>query len=770
MLIVLGCYEAKYRELISYLQPRIPVSLFYSNLSLVASKPRIGAFEISVRRYLSNKSQLVYSKLSKTRFPIESELLAQISALIIPEVIYFDGGSCVLELCVFDSYLKQPVHDAVVKIYKLSMCISSSNLDELKSQLVSVSSSSNDININTNNANNNTNTKANTNADTDESLLQYAKFHRHDVENNNNAHHKIKREKTEYEKFHRYKRVDPNTTIAVINSIDVEDSKLRQSVAFSRVCTWGLSQVKRWLLEYGATIETVNLAITEGVVDGTSLLKLVTEHNLHRWGVHNRILIKKIFNGIEGLKQGVITVNDGNGNGNGNEQQHDQTNTIFANTTSTSKTSIEIQATPSLDNNKNNNNPIKYVNYHAVWEGSTKTNHHHHQHHSLLAPLPSSGSYLLEIISDKHIKYTSHIIHVNKPEHFLYCSSLKPKLAKVTFEIQLEPDDSHRSLVSFAGQFLIVSLVNIKTGIRHAATGEYIQENKSPKSAQTTADNDNENDEDDKLSLINRSYSMMGAKSVLGLVSSDKKNIKSDASNFAKYSRAVGTIFVPLGVYYSEVDGEIVSFDEDESGGKEYTINYSEKLSLKCHARIIKQSINLFQKLYRKYKKNYLSGNFGVMIFIRKRFAVLISEARDRIIYKRTRKIQSIIRMHQARVRYQVMYNGFKALQLCYRAAQLAKLVGQVRIENIIAKFQAMYRGKKVKIYFQHYKKMAKKVIKYSINYVRIIKLKKMKSATVIQTRIRIYLSKKILAHLKVRHDACLKLKPVHKKTTNTTF
>ena len=692
----------------------------------------------------------MYSKLSKTRFPIESEILAQISALIIPEVVYFDNDSCVLELCVFDSYLKQPVYDAVVKIYKLSMCVSSSNLDELKSQLVSVSSSSsssNDINTNTN--------TDNTGTGIDESLLQYAKFHQHDVEQN--AQHKNKREKTEYEKFHRYKRVDPNTTIAVINSTDVEDSKLRHSVAFSRVCTWGLGQVKRWLREYGATLETVNLAITEGVVDGTSLLKLVTEHNLHRWGVHNRILIKKIFNGIEGLKQGVITVNDDNDNDN----EQDQKNTIFANTSS--KTSIEIQATPSLNNH--NNNPIKYVNYHTVWEGSTKTNHYHH-HHSLLAPLPSSGSYILEIISDKHIKYTSHIIHVNKPEYFLYCSSLKPKLAKVTFEIQLEPDDSHRSLVSFAGQFLLVSLVNIKTGIRHAATGEYTQENKSPKSALSATDKIDDEHEDeqdyDKLALVNRSYSMMGAKSVLGLVSTEKKNIKSDASNFAKYSRAVGTIYVPLGVYYSEVDGEIVSFDEDESGGKEYTIKYSEKLSLKCHSRIIKQSINLFQKLYRKYKKNYLSGNFGVMILIRKRFAVLISEARDRIIYKKVRKIQSIIRMHQARVRYQVMYNGFKALQLCYRAGQLAKLVGKVRIENIIAKFQAIYRGKKVKTYFLHYKNLAKKVIRYSINYVRIIKLKKMKSATLIQTRIRIYLSKKILAHLKVRHEACLKLKPVH--------
>ena len=47
----------------------------------------------------------------------------------------------------------------------------------------------------------------------------------------------------------RYQRTNKNTASAVIRSTSVEDFKLRQSEAYSRVCAWGRGQVEKWLRE-----------------------------------------------------------------------------------------------------------------------------------------------------------------------------------------------------------------------------------------------------------------------------------------------------------------------------------------------------------------------------------------------------------------------------------------------------------------------------------------------------------------------------------------
>jgi hypothetical protein len=61
--------------MVEYLRLRLPMTIFYSNLSTISPKPRLGAFEVSIRRYGSDKSQLLYSKLSKTKFPIDKVFL-----------------------------------------------------------------------------------------------------------------------------------------------------------------------------------------------------------------------------------------------------------------------------------------------------------------------------------------------------------------------------------------------------------------------------------------------------------------------------------------------------------------------------------------------------------------------------------------------------------------------------------------------------------------------------------------------------------------------
>jgi hypothetical protein len=82
-----GCYDAKFKDLVAYLTPRLPASLFYHNLQAVSRLPRLGSFEVSLKKFGSQKTQLLYSKLSKTKFPSESDLVAQITSTLVPDVV-----------------------------------------------------------------------------------------------------------------------------------------------------------------------------------------------------------------------------------------------------------------------------------------------------------------------------------------------------------------------------------------------------------------------------------------------------------------------------------------------------------------------------------------------------------------------------------------------------------------------------------------------------------------------------------------------------------
>lgn len=80
-----------------YLRNRIPASLFYNNLAKVSPHPRLGSFDVSLRSHGSAKTQLVYSKMSKSKFPLLDDVVAQINSIVTPEVLVF-CDKCPLEI------------------------------------------------------------------------------------------------------------------------------------------------------------------------------------------------------------------------------------------------------------------------------------------------------------------------------------------------------------------------------------------------------------------------------------------------------------------------------------------------------------------------------------------------------------------------------------------------------------------------------------------------------------------------------------------------
>ena len=56
---------------------------------VVAPRPRIGSFDITLQPYHSAYTQEVFSKTSRLNFPSHSEVLEHLSSLLIPDTVLF---------------------------------------------------------------------------------------------------------------------------------------------------------------------------------------------------------------------------------------------------------------------------------------------------------------------------------------------------------------------------------------------------------------------------------------------------------------------------------------------------------------------------------------------------------------------------------------------------------------------------------------------------------------------------------------------------------
>ena len=595
-----GYYENKFHHLIAYLKTRMPMCLFYNNLPQITSHPRLGSFEVSMRKYGGKKTQLLYSKLSKNRFPNEADLVAQINTIVTPETLVFPSN-CPLEIQLYDSYTRSPVFDADVRIVKVNVSITANHIDAVESVLVSKNPNVTFL---------------------PEGVVPFKTIPTSTCAPKNTNDVKT-------QGASRYKKFNANTTSNLVNSADIEDVRLRQSSAFSRVCAWGKGQVERWLREYGASDHSIQLAAMDGLVDGACLLKILTPAKLQEWGIVNRKVINAILEAFSDLKK--------------DEEEAEIEISKKQALAGASRALIKHES--SVEKNKNDGNS-SFISYTTVWTGRSKANG------ICVADLSASGSYFIEVNSAIHVPYRSHVISVSENKgNICYCASLKPRVGEVIMQVNLEAEKtweavkldffSEASVLKVASENLLLSLVNLKTGRRHIIQAEYFKRD----SVCNFEDIQHERAMADRQSVIRRMSSASNMPAVI-----DPRKAQVSNMPLVNYTHACGGLYLPLGAYYSEVDGSIVRITSDDPSQGSVVLECDLKLAMKCHSRIVKNSLKLFHQLRKKFQHNYGERSIRVKAFLVSKMLKIIPRIRENIINKKVIRIQRAFRRFKFRL------------------------------------------------------------------------------------------------------------------------
>ena len=221
----------------------------------------------------------------------------------------------------------------------------------------------------------------------------------------------------------------------------LNDADIRHTEAYAHVRSWGKEDIMKWFLSAGASEEAGKNAIFAGVVDGTSLLKLVDASSLQKWGVINRRHLKKLEDFLVSIKGDKKS----DGFGDSNEMQ---------------LVSQEKQCALVLQQSSDDNGICSFN-------------------------IEISGSYYIKVDAPNYETYFTHSLLVDSVQKFLYSALIQPKLIQfkgdtinilllililmlillVLIDIDLA-DTKWLSIIN-AGRGLIQSLYNIETGKRH---------------------------------------------------------------------------------------------------------------------------------------------------------------------------------------------------------------------------------------------------------------------------------------------------------------
>ena len=162
------------------------------------------------------------------------------------------------------------------------------------------------------------------------------------------------------------------------------DSDIRHSDAYAHVRSWGKDDIMKWFLSAGASEESAKNAIFAGVVDGTSLLKLVDTTSLQKWGVINRRHLKKLEEFLISIKGGKKT-----------SEGFSDNQTLMV--------SQEKQCALILQQSSDDNGICSFN-------------------------IDISGSYYVKVDAPHYETYFTHSILVDSVQKFLYSASLQPLL------------------------------------------------------------------------------------------------------------------------------------------------------------------------------------------------------------------------------------------------------------------------------------------------------------------------------------------------------
>lgn len=660
-----GSYEKKFDQIKKMFRETLPPSLILSNKYLESNnsnKPRIGSFEITLRPFLSNSTQLVYSKLTSKTIPDIEKLVADLACHLNPETIVFEKNHA-LEIHLFDSYKKKPIVGATISIYNVRF---NSVIDDSTEDILFAKKPAKHIDK-----------KESFNRKpfaSQESLVSFASQKNSGMPAKRPISAPLTKKKHE-EEF----------STKILKSSAIEDAKFRHSIGYLRVRIWNKENVAQWFYSFGIAPEVVNEANLAGVVDGPSFLALSNIDNFERWGIRSKLKLLQLERALKDLLQENA------------EEKFAETTSFLEE--SAACTAAVLSSVPGRPNRSNESNYKLVLTKKSERKGL------------VLATLDCAGSYIIKIESPSIVPYTSTVFNINGPGHTAYCASLNPRLGLAKAVVKLDGLLSVQHADAF-NNGLLVSLVNIQTGRRHIGHAMISHEENISAIAHSVAQRN--------VPLLNsrKARQSVGQLFVSGISAKLNRNVVRSAYTSTKEQQIIPTkdmichIWLPLGRYYSEIDGAVFSIVESSASSYDHApfvknkltqrvddvespcivLSYREDKVWKCHNRLIMSSVRAFQKIYRRYKKEFLTENLWAYLTLKRGLKRSLNRCRLRIKARYLTKIQSWYRKIKMRLLYIDIVKKFKRLQKALHAAHIRRnLIRNFEMKKIVRRSLVRY-------------------------------------------------------------------------------
>jgi hypothetical protein len=693
-----GSYEKWFAETKKSLKKTLPAAVIYSNkFATPSTPPRLGSFELSIRPYLSPTTQLVFSKLSSRTLPPVEDIQRELAVLLLPETITF-SGSHILELHVYDSYHRVALVGATITLYKLNIRVTLETDIELCLP-------------------DNNQTKIVVDHEIDSNWTEQRK-NRHkkrieDAQRNAKViHARAAVSSTSYAAQRKKLAAPKSFSSTLINSNSAESAALRHSAVFYKVRSWQKEDIAAWLRSFSLPKEVITRAFADGCVDGPSFLALANPKSFEKWGVRSKIKLHRMQLSLDQILA----------------PQNEWTSTPafdpFTNTLDLSGGAIPVSCEAARPKALFLKDDV------AMQVIATKKTD---SKGLALARVDLAGTYIIKIESPLTAVYSSNAFQISSPGHVALCALMKPKVGHAIILVKFDADGKKMDGISC----LILSMVHIHSGRRHivlvkSSTEEGIEtnndmEDRSPRQAviksspplnstKRSASIGPHSSHAPNKPLVKRVSSIgaemlsrMSSRSVVKEKSSPQvkpfERVTEEQSSPAAVQIMQAQIYLPVGKYYSEVDGGIFAIVEDkknaeleqvhhwahtdpitlsseESSGTKLT--YRGALALKCHNRVLLNSVRSFQKIYRRYKKDFIAKNLWAYLALKTAARRYIAYIRQSIRIKKAIRMQSVYRGWTQAKRYHYVLKCVIRIQSRIRGYLASKLVSLRRSKKDI--------------------------------------------------------------------------------------
>lgn len=401
--------------------------------------------------------------------------------------------------------------------------------------------------------------------------------------------------------------------------------------AFLKTKMWGISQISQWFRGFNLSEWTITCITRFGVVDGPTFLYYTTVKNLNKWGIRNVVLVRKITSELALMLDAAprpSSITRFDAGFSSNGMGMVLEDEAESLGT-THETLINTNRTYVVD-------PL--IDRDPILQSTTN------KFGATSYQIEQSGTYLFTVNSQNSEKYTSYPFYIDVANvSTCYSAITAPLCGKIIISIELLKDNSIRKSIPMADDCIAISVVNLSSKKRHVLRVTWPE-----------ADSSN--------------------------------SVNDDASCF------VFAGWLPVGEYYSEVDGMVFSIPVPAiqrniySGGMcsdeseeidDVELFYREMKALKCHRRLVMKAVNSMQRKFRSRRALLLADKIRFYMLVKIRLGGYIKTViRLRIQNRKAVLMQKNIRRWLVRLRY------IKAIRDIIRVQSIARGLAARRLRR----------------------------------------------------------------------------------------